>query len=127
MNAWALSRSIGWHWIFTEIGKGTKDGADSDIKCTIKAQVHHCILPKCSNPLLQYLPVLSNIIIDTYDESDVEVKKLYLNKVNAFRTRSIGMGISTVYEIHCNAINNSNCEWKLLSKDAEYGEAIWNS
>ena len=55
-------------------------------KCTIKAQEHHYILPKCNNQLLQYIRILSSIITDICDKSDVEeVQKLYWNKVHGFQ------------------------------------------
>ena len=48
-------------------------------------------------------------------------------KFMSFRSKSTGMGISKVREIYCNAVDNSHCKWKPLSKDAEYGVPTWNS
>ena len=131
MKDWAVSNKVEFTWVYTESGhgKGPMDGVGSGIKRAVKDTISYRPndVIRDTTQLMEHLPELNNIIIDTYNEEDVLKARQGFGQenVNSLKIISNGIGISNVHEIYCDINDEKKCQWKALSEDKEFIKAHW--
>ena len=132
MKAWAVSQNIDVSWVFMETGygKGPTDGVGGGIKRVVKDTISYNPngVIRNTKQLLEHLPELENIIIDTYNEDDItEIRKCFpCKEVETMKIACRELGISKVHEIYCDKKDEIKCRWKALSSDEIFSIAQWH-
>lgn len=96
----AIDNGISVYWIFTETGhgKGPMDGVGSAIKRVVKDVIafNPNKIISNTNELMEYLPPMPNVVVETYTEEDVKRIQEHLpSKIELFPPKRI----SEVHEI----------------------------
>ena len=132
MKAWAVSQNVDVSWVFTETGhgKGPMDGIGGGIKRVVKDTISYNpnSVIRNTKQLLEDLPELENIIIDTYNEDDItEIRKFFpCKEVETMKIACKELGISKVHEIYCDKKDEIKCRWSALSSDEKFSIAQWH-
>ena len=115
MKAWAVSQNINVSWVFMETGhgKGPMDGIGGGIKMVVKDTISYNLngVKRNLRQLLEHLPDLENIIIDTYNEDDItEIRKFFpCKEVETMKIACKELGILKVHEIYCDKKDKMKC------------------
>ena len=122
MKGWAKQSGINLTWVFTETGhgKGPMDGVGRGIKQTVHDTIAYNpnAVIRNTEQLLNHLPVMPKIFINTYNKDDVDIQKNKLPEI--YEVESEGVGVSKVHEIYCEKEDDKKVMWKELSSDDQF-------